>query len=99
MPAATIATKVGKTLDIHRDFATPITLDDKFILNDLTDAIDVFAVQVITVHSVRKIHLIENLPGRGEPYSMNIGQCSIQVFVLRKVNSSYSCQNLSPSRK
>lgn len=99
MPTASITTKVGETLDVHRNLTTAITLDNKFILNDLTDAIDVVTVEVITVHSIRKIHLVENLPGRGEPYSMNIGQCSIQVFVLRKVNSSYSCQNLSPSRK
>jgi hypothetical protein len=63
MTASTVATKVGKTLDIHGNLATAITLNDVLFLYNLTKSVDVITIQIIAVHGVREIHLIEDLPG------------------------------------
>jgi hypothetical protein len=58
-----VATEIGKSLDIHRDFTTKITLYHVLILNDLTDAIDIVAIKVIAVHRMWQIHLVQYFSG------------------------------------
>jgi hypothetical protein len=77
MTAPTVATKVGKTLDVHGNLTTAITFNDVLFLYNLTKSVDIINIQIIAVHGVREIHFIEDLPGRGEPDTVNIGQRSI----------------------
>jgi hypothetical protein len=77
MAASPIATQVSKALDVHRNFTPTVTLNDVLFLNDLAKPVDIITIQIIAVHGIRKIHFVENLPGRGEPDPVYIGQCSI----------------------
>ena len=96
MPPAPVTSEVCKSLYVHRDFTTQVTLDDEFFLDYLTDAIHIFCVQIVTVHCMGKINLIENFPRRSEPDTMDISQSTINMFVFWKVNSCYPSQSLSP---
>ena len=96
MPPSPVTSKIRKPLYIHRDFTTKITLDDKFILNDLSDSIHILSIQIIAVHCMGKVDLIKDFPRRSETNTMDIGQSTIDMFVFWKVNSCYPSQSLSP---
>jgi hypothetical protein len=59
----TVTAKIRETLNVHGDLAPAITLDYVLFLNDLTQSVNIFTIEVIAVHGVGKIHFIENLPG------------------------------------
>jgi hypothetical protein len=96
MAPATIAAKIHKPLDIHGHFSTPVTLYDIIAFDHCADAIHIVAAEVVTIHRVGKINRVENLPGRGQADTVNIGQGPIHVLVFGKVNSCYTCQDVSP---
>jgi hypothetical protein len=96
MTPATVAAKIHESLDIHGDCTSSITFDNKFGLYNISNTGNVISAQVVAVHRVWKINGIENLPRRGYPNPMDIGKRPIHMLVLRKVNSCYTCQGISP---
>ena len=74
MTAATITPKVHEPLDVHGDFAPLITLYDKVVLDDGPDPVDVVGAQVIAVHLIRQVGLVQNLAGRGQSDAVDVGQ-------------------------
>jgi hypothetical protein len=73
----TVTAKVGQTLDVHGNFTTPVTFNDVLFLDNPAKPVDILTIEVIAAHRVREIHLVEDLPGRGEADAVNIGQRSI----------------------
>jgi hypothetical protein len=96
MTPATVTAEIREAFDIHGDFSSSITFDNIFGLDNLSNTGNVISAQVIAVHRMWKINGIENLPRRGYPNSMDIGKRPIDMLVLRKVNSCYTCQGISP---
>jgi hypothetical protein len=73
MTTTTITAKVHKPLDVHGHLPTLITLDHIVIFNDLPDTGYLFATQIITVHLVRQISLVENFTGCSQADPIYIG--------------------------
>jgi hypothetical protein len=71
--ATSVTAQIGQPLDIHGHLAPTITFNDILVLKDLPDPVDVVTIQIVTVHGVRKIHLIENLACGGQTYTVDIG--------------------------
>ncbi len=86
MPPPTITSKIHKSLDIHGNFTPSITLYRIFIFNNLPDTGNIITTQIITIHRVRQICFIKDLPGRSKSYTMNISKCTVNMFIFRKVN-------------
>ncbi len=61
MATAPVTSKVHKPFNIHRDLTSSITFNDVITFNNNTDTVDIISAQIITVHLIRKIDLIENL--------------------------------------
>ena len=87
MPASPIRPEVHEPFDIHGDLATPVTLNDVIIFNDLPDPSDIITVQIIAVHLIRQIDLIKNFARRAQPNTKDTGECSIHMLVSRQINT------------
>jgi len=83
MPSAAIGAKVNKTLDIHRNFTTTITFNDEISFNDFSDPGNIVTTQIIRIHLVGQIRLIQNLPRRSQANTINIGKGAINMFTSR----------------
>jgi len=62
VPSSPVAAKIRESLYVHRDFSTKITFHNKLFFDNLTDAIDIVGIQIITVHRVGKVNFIKNSP-------------------------------------
>ncbi len=87
MPAPSIRSEIHEPFDIHGDLATPVTLNNVIIFNDLPDPGDIITVQVIAVHLIRQIDLIKNVASRAQPNTKNTGERSIHMLVSRQINA------------
>lgn len=65
MSSAPVATQVGETLDVHGNFATPVTLNHVITFNNLPDLGDFIRAEIITVHLIGQIGLIKYFTRRG----------------------------------
>jgi hypothetical protein len=83
MASASIASEVGKALDIHGHFTSPVTFDHIAGFDDLSDLGDFIRTEVVTVHLIGKVRLIKYFPGRGQSYAVNIRQGPVQMLVFR----------------
>ena len=72
MAAAAVATEIHQPLDVHGHFAPAITLDDILLLDDFTKSVDIVTIEIVAVHGVGKIYLVEDLPGGGESNTVYI---------------------------
>jgi hypothetical protein len=81
VPPPAICTQIDKTLYVHGDLTTTITFNNIVGFNNLPDPSDIVTAQVIGIHLVREIRLIENFPRRGKPNTENIGKSAIHMFV------------------
>jgi hypothetical protein len=93
---ATITPKVHEPLDVHGDFAPFITLNDNVVFDNRPDPVDIVGAQVIAVHLIRQVGLVQNLAGRGQSNAVNVRQRPIHVFVAWQIHTSYTCQVLAP---
>ena len=48
MTVAAIGTDFDQALDVHRNIFAQIAFDSRLVLDDLTDAVDLFFVEVLT---------------------------------------------------
>jgi hypothetical protein len=58
---APVTPQVHQPFDIHGDFATAIAFNDIIVLYNDPDSVNVIAAQIVTVHLVRQIGLIQDL--------------------------------------
>jgi hypothetical protein len=91
-----ITPKVHKPFDAHGDLTSPIALDNIVIFNDDSDPINILGAQVIAIHLIRQVGLVQNLTGRGQSYTKDVGQRPIHVFVAWQIHTRYTCQVLAP---
>ena len=66
------------------------------LFKDLPDLGNITISQFITVHVIGDLCLIKDLPGRGAPDTMNIGQGNFHVLFLWQINACNSSQNSIP---
>jgi len=78
-----IATGICKPLYIHGYFPPAITLDDKLVINNLSDIGNITLGQIVTVGCVGQTNLIENFAGGGSTDPVDIGQCYDHVLIFR----------------
>jgi len=86
MPHAAIAAEIDKALDVHGNLTTPVTLDDKLRVDDLTNRGNLVLIDCITVLVKGDAGLIQDLGGGSPPYSMNIGKRDYDMFVPGEIN-------------
>lgn len=82
MTQAPVTTGVGEPLDIHGYFPSPIPLDDKLVINDLSDVGDINLGKVIATGCIRKARLIKDLTGGSFADPMDIGQGYNHVLIF-----------------
>lgn len=61
MTTAPVASQIHQSFDIHGDFAAAITFNDMIVFNNDPYSVNVIATQIVTVHLVRQIGLIQDL--------------------------------------
>ncbi len=64
MTSSPIAAEIHEPFNIHGYFTSPVTLDNIFVFNNGPNSVDIVSTQIIAVHLIRKIRLIENLASR-----------------------------------
>ena len=87
MAAAPVATEVHQALDVHGHVAPLVALHHVVGLDDGAQAVDVVAAQVIAVHLVGQIRLVQNLAGRGKADAVDVGQGPVHVLVARQIHA------------
>ncbi len=60
----TITAQIRQTFDIHRDLSPTVSLNNVLTFEYLSDPVDIIPIQIITVHGVGEINLVEDFSGR-----------------------------------
>ena len=63
MATSTVASKIHEPFDVHGDLAPPVTLNDMVVFDDRPDPVDIVDAQVIAVHLIRQVGLVQYLAG------------------------------------
>ena len=63
MATSTVASKIHEPFDVHGDLAPSVTLNDMVVFDDRPDAVDIVDAQVIAVHLIRQVGLVQYLAG------------------------------------
>jgi hypothetical protein len=82
VPQATITAQVHEPFDIHGYFATAITFNHKILIQNFSNFGNVSFSNIVTAHGIAQPCQIENSPGRGPTYTMDIGQSNLHMFIF-----------------
>jgi hypothetical protein len=82
MPQSTVTAEIHESLDVHGDLGAQITLDFVLRVNDLTNGVHLCIRQIIGFRVPTDAGLIENLPGRSAPNTINVRQSNLDALVL-----------------
>jgi hypothetical protein len=96
MSETAIAPNIHQALDVHRDFATQITLDPHLFVDDVANAID-FVIRQIP-HTGVRVHIcaLEELLTRMKSDAKDIGQRRFDPLVAGKIDTCNSGHVTSP---
>jgi len=96
MPETAVTPDVHQALDVHRDFATQITLDSHLFVDDFTNSVD-FVIRQIPHARVRvDVRSLEQLLARMEPNAEDVRQRRFNSLIARKIDSCNSRHVASP---
>ena len=96
MPQTPVAPDVHQALDVHCDFATQVSLDPHFFVDDFANPIDL-VIRQISDASVRvDIRALEQLLAGMESDAKDIRQRRLDPLIARKIDSCNSRHVASP---
>jgi hypothetical protein len=88
----TIRSDVNQAFDIHRNLTSQVSLNVIIAFDRLPKFGDIFVGQGMYPSIRIDAGFLQYLRGRSGTNTKNITQANFDPFVLRQVNSSYSCQ-------
>src|SRR5208282_4995982 len=95
MAVAAIALDVDEALDVHLDVFAKIAFDVSFVLNHLTDAVDLFLAQVLDLLEGVNIRLPENPKGARIADPEDICERDPGLLVAGQIDASNTCHSCS----
>jgi hypothetical protein len=96
MPQTAIAPNVHQALNVHRDFATQVTLDPHLFVDDFSNPVH-FVVREIPDARVRvHVRALEELLAGMKPDAEDVGQRRLDSLIARKIDPCNSRHVASP---
>src|SRR5579871_2557918 len=86
VPQSTVTAKIRQALDVHRDFAPKITLDDIIAVDDLANLNDFRLGQIADAAILTDPDFLADILGIRGTDAMNVAQRDFDAFVGRNVN-------------
>ena len=83
MPETSIATKVHKPFDVHGNFRSKFPFYLEFVIDYLTNAVDLSFGKIVCVGIGIYLEFIEDPIGSGSSNTVNIGQTDFYPFTPR----------------
>jgi hypothetical protein len=96
MPETPVAPDVHQALDIHRDFATQISLDPHLLVDDFANPIDLVIGQIPHARVRINVCALEQFLAGMEPDAKDIWQRRLDSLVARKIDTCNSRHVASP---
>jgi hypothetical protein len=82
MPQSPVTSEIHEALDVHGDLGAQIALDFVVRVDDLPNVIHLCIRQIVGLGVPTDAGLIENLPGRGAPNTINVRQGNLDALIL-----------------
>jgi len=86
-----IALNVDQALDVHLDVLAEIAFDVSFVLDHLTDAVNLVFAQILDLLEGVYIRLLQNLLGARVPDPEDVRERDPCLLVARQINASNTC--------
>lgn len=83
MPQTTIGANLQQSLDVHRHFATQVTLYFEAAIYDLTEATKLTLSEILDASIRADIRLRENVPTARPADTVDIGESDFDTLALR----------------
>lgn len=83
MPEASITTQVHKPFDVHGNFRSKLPFNLEFVIDYLTDAVDLGLGKIISIGVRIDLEFSEDPIGNGSSDTINIGQTDFYPFTSR----------------
>ena len=96
MPQTAIAPNVHQAFDVHRDFATQVTLDPHFFVDDLANPVDFIVGQISDARVWVHIRPFQELLTGVKPDAEDVGQRRLDPLIARKIDPGNSRHVPSP---
>jgi hypothetical protein len=96
MPKAAVAPNIHQALDVHRDFATQISLDSHLFVDDFANSVDLVIGKVPHARVRIYIRALEQFLAGMEADAKDIGQRRFDPLIARKIDSCNSRHVASP---
>jgi hypothetical protein len=96
MPKAAVAPNIHQALDVHRDFATQISLDPHLFVDDFANPIDLVISEVPHTGVRIYIRALEQFLTCMEPDAKDIRQRRLDPLFARKIDTCNSRHVASP---
>ena len=96
MAKTAITPNIHQSLDVHSDFTPQVTLDPHFLVDDFANAVDLIVSQIPHARVRAHIRAFKELLAGVESNAEDIGQCSLDALVARKIDPCNSRHVTSP---
>ena len=81
MPEATVASEFHQALYVHRNPGAKLSFDFVLAINNLADSRDLVFSQIICFRIKVHTGLVQYLPGRAPPDSINVRETYLDPFI------------------
>ena len=91
VPQAPIASDIHQSLDVHLDLLTEIALHHSLLVDDRTDAVDLFLSQLANPLVDVNARFFEYPISSRTPYTIYVSETYLCSLICRQVHTRYSC--------